>query len=163
MGFNRIPKEENNSNIASTIVDSLEVLFHNIAKKFNGIGLSVSLDELKNNYTEALDMIILQEEDTKDCKYISGEFSINYLDEKSYNCAYELYFEDKDEQYHTLEAKTKPLFSTNLTKELQEDLKNNKEIKFELSEPSAENRKRYEGSKRLKAKESSLNKNSIKQ
>ena len=162
MFFNRKPKEENKDNLAATIVDSLEVLFHNISNKLNGVGLSVSLEELQSNYSEALDMIILREEDTNNCKYISGEFSINYLDEKSYNCAYELYFEDQDGQYHTLEAKTKPLFSTNLTKEFQQELKKEKEIKFELGEPSSENKRKYERAKALKAKESSLNDSKIK-
>ena len=162
MFFNRKPKEENTDNLAATIVDSLEVLFHNISNKLNGVGLSVSLEELQSNYSEALDMIILREEDTNNCKYISGEFRINYLDEKSYNCAYELYFEDQDGQYHTLEAKTKPLFSTNLTKEFQQELKKEKEIKFELGEPSSENKRKYERAKALKAKESSLNDSKIK-
>ena len=162
MFFNRKPKEENTDSLTATIVDSLEVLFHNISNKLNGVGLSVSLEELQSNYSEALDMIILREEDTNNCKYISGEFSINYLDEKSYNCAYELYFEDQDGQYHTLEAKTKPLFSTNLTKEFQQELKKEKEIKFELGEPSSENKRKYERAKALKAKESSLNDSKIK-
>ena len=162
MFFNRKPKEENKDNLADTIVDSLEVLFHNISNKLNGIGLSVSLEELQNNYSEALDMIILREEDTNNCKYISGEFSINYLDEKSYNCAYELYFEDNNGQYHTLEAKTKPLFSSNLTKELQQELKKEKEIKFELGEPSADNRKKYENAKISQSKESKSNNKLVK-
>ena len=125
------------------IFEAAENFFNEVSKQLNRLELSTSLEELIDNCGNALDKIILREEQDKNCSYIGGELKISCLNETNYECAYSLYFENADETVHTLEAKTKPLEIKFLTKSFQQILKKSNVLKFEIDEPSEEARLRY--------------------
>lgn len=125
------------------IYEAAEKFFNEVSKQFNRLDLSTSLEELLNTYGDALDKIILREEQDKKCTYLGGELRISRLDDKNYDCGYALYFEDADESVHTLEAKTKPLEMKFLTEDFQQLLTRDGVLKFEIDEPTEEARLKY--------------------
>lgn len=130
------------------IAETTQNLFHELGQAFSRLKFSVSLEELHDRYDEAVDMIILREEDEKNCDYISGEFKISVVDEENYDCAYSLYFQDGDEEFHTLEAKSQPQKIEFLTKDFQKTLREKSVLKFEIDEPPLGSRVEYD--KRVK-------------
>lgn len=124
-----------NKNTSEEIFDVVKDIFQEVGNRLNSVGFYVSLEELQSRYDDALKKIILNEEREKNCHYISGEFKIFAVDGKNYQCSYELYFEDADESYHSLEAKTVPLDINCLTKDFQAELAKGVMI-FEIDEPN---------------------------
>lgn len=122
-------------------------IFDEVGKKLDSLDLTMSLDELLNTYGENLDKIIIREEQDKKCSFLGGELKISRVDEKHYECAYSLYFEDANESVHALESKSKPLAMKFLTEDLQQRLHKEGTLKFEIDEPTAEARKNYEATK----------------
>ena len=95
------------------------------------IGKNVLLEMLKVVYTKNLDKIILQEEHTNSTKFVGGEFCLNYIDEEHYDCAYKLFFMDKNKQIFEISTKSKPFDSSYLNSTTRDELKAEKTIKFE--------------------------------
>ena len=124
-------KEKNNSELVGSLIN----LFQEVGKHLNRVGLNLSLEELQSRYDDALKQIILAEEKEKNCRYISGEFKISAVDEKSYQCSYALYFEDANESFHVLEAKTKSLDINCLTEDFRQELQQENVLSFEITEP----------------------------
>lgn len=124
-------------------LETAENFFSELGKQLNRLELSTSLEELLNNCGGVLDKIILREEHEKNCSYIGGELKISCVGKENYECSYSLYFEDKDESIHTVEAKTKLLETKHLTKNFQQILNSNRVLKFEINEPSEEARLKH--------------------
>lgn len=122
-------------------------IFSEVEKKIDSLGLTMSFDQLLNIYGDNLDKIIIHEEQNKKCSFIGGELKIFRVDEKNYECAYSLYFEDAGESVHAVESKSKPLEMKFLTEDFQQRLNKEGTLKFEIDEPSAEARKNYEANK----------------
>ncbi|MBO4780542.1 MAG: hypothetical protein J5497_07895 [Selenomonadaceae bacterium] len=99
-------------------------------------------------YSDKLNEIILSQELYKSAIFLNGDFIVEYADEKSYTCAYELYFQDKNDETYKVAAKSKPLDITRLSAEARKDLETNKSIKFEVPAPSEDVRKNYKLVKR---------------
>lgn len=129
-----------NKNTSEEIFDVVKDIFQEVGKQLNRVGFYVSLEELQSRYDDALQEIILNEEREKNCRYISGEFKISAVDEKNYQCSYALYFENADESFHTLEAKTKLLDLNCLTEDFRDELNREGTMAFEIDEPT---RKRH--------------------
>ena len=123
-----------NKNTSEEIFDVVKDIFQEVGNRLNSVGFYVSLEELQSRYDDALKKIILNEEREKNCRYISGEFKISAVDEKNYQCSYALYFEDIDESFHILEAKTVPLDINCLTKDFRDELKREGTLAFEIDE-----------------------------
>lgn len=103
-----------------------------------------NIDDIpKLHYADKITEIILDEELKNESRFLSGDFTIDYVDEKNYTCAYTLYFQDDKNEGYKLEAKTKLLDITKLSEEAIQDLSNNKSIKFEIPVPSKKDRSRY--------------------
>ncbi len=149
MMFNRKNNDEADSfvdkaaNIARRVGDKLQ----DFRKELKQVGLSVSLEELQENYAPMLDMLILREEETRNCRYIGGEFRIALSDEIHYDCAYDFYFEDEDGSFHELSAQTEPLPLDGITDDFRKELEDEKVLCFELGEPSEESRQKYQEQK----------------
>lgn len=124
-----------NKNTSEEIFNVVKDIFQEVGNRLNSVGFYVSLEELQSRYDDALKKIILNEEREKNCRYISGEFKIFAVDEKNYQCSYALYFEDADESFHTLEAKTKQLDLNCLTEDFRDELKREGTLAFEIDEP----------------------------
>lgn len=124
-----------NKNASDEIADIVKNIFQEVSAYLNRVGFYVSLAELQSRYDDALQKIIRNEEREKNCRYISGEFKISTVGEKNYQCSYTLYFEDADERFHTLEAKTAPLDMNCLTEDFRDELKREVTLTFEIDEP----------------------------
>ena len=94
-------------------------------------------------YSDKVNEIILTEELRKAAIFLSGDFIIDYVDEKSYTCSYMLYFQDKSDETYKIAAKSKPLDIARLGSEARKDLETNKSIKFEVPTPNEDVRKNY--------------------
>lgn len=94
-------------------------------------------------YADKLNEIILTQELQKAAIFLNGDFSIDYVDEKSYTCSYELYFQERNDDTYKIAAKSKPLDIMRLSEEARSDLTANKSIKFEVPSPSEDVRKNY--------------------
>lgn len=127
--------------------ETAESIFGEVEKKIDSLNLTMSLDELLSTYGDNLDKIIIREEQDKKCSFLGGELKISRLDEKRYECAYALYFENADESVYAVESKSKPLEMQFLTEDFQKRLNKEGTLKFEINEPSEEARKKYEANK----------------
>lgn len=128
------------------IAATTQNIFHELEKTLSQLKFSVGLEELQERYGEAVDMIILREQDEKHCEFLSGEFKISVVDADHYECSYLLYFQDADEEFHTLEAHSKQLDINFLTKDFQKDLRETGILRFEIDEPSLGIRIKYDKS-----------------
>ena len=95
------------------------------------------------HYADKINEIILNEGLRKASIFLNGDFSIDYVDEKSYTCSYILYFQDKADETYKIAAKSKPLDFARLSAEARKDLETNKSVKFEVPDPPEEVRKNY--------------------
>lgn len=100
------------------------------------------------HYSDKITEIILSESLYKASIFLNGDFSVDYVDDKSYTCSYILYFQDKKDETYKIAAKSKPLDITRLSAEARKDLETNKSIKFEIPDPPEETRKNYKLVKR---------------
>ena len=149
MQFNRKDNENGGffADQAANIAKLIGGVLADFRQKFDQIGLKVGLDEIQENYATMLDMLILREEEEKNCDYLGGEFRIAIVDENTYDCAYTFYFEDSPENFHELSAKTPALPLDGLKEDLRAELQTEQVICFELGEPSEESVKKYQESK----------------
>lgn len=145
MIFNRKEKDE-----GASVIDKVTSAFkyigtslHDIHKRVSKVGFSVSLEDLQDNYATALDMLIIKEEETKNCQYVGGEFRIALIGDGKYDCAYDFYFEDENGSFHELSAHTEPLPLDGLTDDFRKELEDEKVLCFDLGEPSEESRQKY--------------------
>lgn len=100
------------------------------------------------HYSDKITEIILGENLYKAAIFLNGDFSVDYVDDKSYTCSYVLYFQDKKDETYKVAAKSKPLDITRLSEEARKDLVTHKSIKFEIPDPPEETRKNYKFVKR---------------
>lgn len=100
------------------------------------------------HYSNKITEIILNESLYKASIFLNGDFSVDYVDDKSYTCSYVLYFQDKKDETYKVVAKSKPLDITRLSEEARKDLETHKSIKFEIPDPPEETRKNYKLVKR---------------
>ena len=100
------------------------------------------------HYSNKITEIILNESLYKASIFLNGDFSVDYVDDKSYTCSYVLYFQDKKDETYKVAAKSKPLDITRLSTEARKDLEIHKSIKFEIPDPPEETRKNYKLVKR---------------
>lgn len=100
------------------------------------------------HYSNKITEIILNESLYKASIFLNGDFSVDYVDDKSYTCSYVLYFQDKKDETYKVAAKSKPLDITRLSEEARKDLETHKSIKFEIPDPPEETRKNYKLVKR---------------
>ena len=100
------------------------------------------------HYSDKITEIILNESLYKASIFLNGDFSVDYVDDKSYTCSYVLYFQDKKDETYKVAAKSKPLDITRLSEEARKDLETHKSIKFEIPDPPEETRKNYKLVKR---------------
>ena len=100
------------------------------------------------HYSDKITEIILNESLYKASIFLNGDFSVDYVDDKSYTCSYVLYFQDKKNETYKMAAKSKLLDITRLSAEARKDLETHKSIKFEIPDPPEETRKNYKLAKR---------------
>ena len=95
---------------------------------------NMELDELAKIYSEKLDSNI-RDEQNKGLRYVGGTFKISYANERYFNLSYELYFQDKNDEWIKKDAKSKPQKTDYLTDKSLAELRTKKEIAYEIDEP----------------------------
>ena len=98
------------------------------------INPNMELDELAKIYSEKLDGNI-RDEQAKGLKYVGGTFKISYANEKYFNLSYELYFQDKNDEWIKKNAKSNPQKTEYLNEKALSELRSKKEITYEIDEP----------------------------
>ena len=131
------------TNIEEAIVAGKEVLMEIINELIEEFRPTMTLEDLNRVYTKTVDKVILTEEDKGTGKYVGGEFNLDYVSEKSYTVGYKLFFQNEQKKIFELEAKSRELDISKLSQKVRDQLKTEKNIKFEIPEPSQSARDKY--------------------
>ncbi len=135
-------KDINNTNAIDEIIDLLNTDINDLpnvlSQKLDKVLIpKMDLDEIKNIYTAPLDKIIIRHEKETNNHFISGEFKVTYLDEKYYEVAYDLYFQNPNEKWIKMSSKSKPInIERKLKPEAIAELREKKNIVYEINPPS---------------------------
>ena len=97
----------------------------------------MEIDELAKLYSPKLDEIIRKEMANK-LSYVGGTFKIDYLNEKSFELSFELFFQDGEKNWVKKESKSKPQPIEYLSKTAVDELNKEKNISFEIDPPKPE-------------------------
>lgn len=130
-------------NIGETLIAGKEVLMNFINELIEEFRPTMTLEDLQRLYTTTLDEVIFNEEDKSNSRYVGGEFNLNYVGEKSYTVGYRLFFQNEQKKIFELEAKSRELLIAKLSESVREQLKEEKNIKFEIPEPSQSARDKH--------------------
>ena len=103
----------------------------------------VTINDIVKIYSDKINETALNEEIGSATIFVGGEFSIDYVDEKSYTCSYKLFFQDKNAETYEIKAGSKPLDIQRLKKEALQELTEQKNIKFDIPELTEEVRGTY--------------------
>ena len=122
--------------VGEAIVAGKEVLMNMINELIEEFRPTMTLEDLQRVYTKTVDEVIFKEEDKSNSRYVGGEFNLDYVGEKSYTVGYRLFFQNEQKKFFELEAKSRELSISKLSEKVREQLKAEKNIKFEIPEPS---------------------------
>lgn len=103
----------------------------------------VKIEDIVKIYSDKINDTALNEELIGATIFVGGEFSIDYVDERSYTCSYNLFFQDKNGETYSVKAGSKPLDIQRLKTEAAKELTEQKNIKFEIPELTEAVRKSY--------------------
>lgn len=129
--------------VTEAIVAGKDVLMNMINELLEEIRPTMSLEDIQIVYTKTVDKLIFHEEDTSKSKYIGGEFNLDYVSDKAYTCGYKLFFQDEKKKIYTLEAKSKEISMLKLSTSVREQIRTDKNIKFEIQKPDDKARALY--------------------
>jgi hypothetical protein len=142
---NRKNSENNVINDIKDILFKVDILDINdlsnvLSKELDKLLPKMDLDEIKNIYTASLDKIIIRYEKETNNRFISGEFKVLYLDNSSYEVAYDLYFQNQNEKWIRMSSKSNPLScERKLKPEAIAELREKKTIVYEINPPHKNN------------------------
>lgn len=94
----------------------------------------MEIDELAKLYSAKLDEII-RKEIGNNLSYVGGTFNLSYLDEKSFELSFELFFQDAEKDWVKKESKSTPQPISYLTDNAVKELRTEKVISFEVDQP----------------------------
>ena len=130
-------------NVGEAIATGKEVLMNVINELIEEFRPTMTLEDLQRVYMKTVDDVILREEDKSNSKYVGGEFNLDCVSEKSYTVGYRLFFRNEQKKISELEAKSRELDISKLSQKVREQLRADKNIKFEIPEPNQSARDRY--------------------
>ena len=130
-------------NVGEAITAGKEVLMNVINELIEEFRPTMTLEDLQRVYMKTVDEVILREEDESNSKYVGGEFNLNCVCEKGYTIGYRLFFRNEQKKISELEAKSRELDISKLSQKVREQLRADKNIKFEIPEPSQSARDKY--------------------
>ena len=131
-------------NVGEVISAGKEVLMNMINELIEELRPTMMLEDLQRVYTKTIDEVIFNEEDKSNSRYVGGEFNLDYVSDRSYTVGYKLFFQDSQKKIFELEAKSRELSVAKLSNKVREQLKAEKNIKFEIPEPSQSARDRHD-------------------
>ena len=94
----------------------------------------MEIDELAKLYSAKLDEII-RKEIGNNLSYVGGTFNLSYLDEKSFELSFELFFQDAEKDWVKKESTSTPQPISYLTDNAVKELRTEKVISFEVDPP----------------------------
>lgn len=130
-------------NVGEAIAAGKEVLMNMINELIEEFRPTMTLEDLQRVYTKTVDEVILREEDKSNSRYVGGEFNLDCVNERSYTVSYRLFFRNEQKKIFELEARSRELDISKLSLIVREQLKADKNIKFEIPEPSASVRDKH--------------------
>ena len=130
--------------VGEAITAGKEVLMNMINELIEELRPTMMLEDLQRVYTKTIDEVIFNEEDKSNSRYVGGEFNLDYVSDRSYTVGYKLFFQDSQKKIFELEAKSRELSVAKLSNKVREQLKAEKNIKFEIPEPSQSARDRHD-------------------
>ena len=130
-------------NVGEAIAAGKEVLMNVINELIEEFRPTMTLEDLQRVYTKTIDEVIMREEDKSNSEYIGGEFNLDCVSEKGYTVGYRLFFRNEEKKIFELAAKSRELDVSKLSSEVREQLKTDRNIKFEIPEPSASVRDKH--------------------
>ena len=129
--------------VGEAIIAGKEVLMNMINELIEEFRPTMTLEDLQRVYTKTVDEVIFKEEDKSNSRYVGGEFNLDYVSEKGYTVGYKLFFQNEQKKIFELEAKSRELSISKLSAKVREQLAAEKNIKFEIPEPSQSARDKY--------------------
>lgn len=133
----------NVSSVGEALTAGKEVLMEMINELIEEFRPTMTLEDLQRVYTKTIDTVIFKEEDESNSRYVGGEFNLDYVSDKAYTCGYKLFFQDTHKKIFELEAKSRELNISKLSAKVREQLKAEKNIKFEVPGPSESARNKH--------------------
>lgn len=130
-------------NVGKAIAAGKEVLMNMINELIEEFRPTMTLEDLQRVYTKTVDEVILREEDKSNSRYVGGEFNLDCVNERSYTVGYRLFFRNEQKKIFEIEARSHELDISRLSLVVREQLKADKNIKFEIPEPSASVRDKH--------------------
>ena len=138
--------------VGEAIIAGKDVLKNMINELIEAISPTMSLEDLQRVYGKMIDKVIFHEEDKSKTHYVGGEFNIDYVSDKAYTFGYKLFFIDEQKKIFSLEAKSNELNASKLSSAIREQIKTDKNIKFEIPEPDEKARESYNREKSARVK-----------
>lgn len=129
--------------VGEAILVGKEVLITMINELIEEFRPTMSLEDLQRVYMKTIDEVIFKEEDKSNSRYIGGEFNLDYVSEKGYTVGYRLFFQNEQKKIFELGAKSREISISKLSATVREQLKAEKNIKFEIPEPSQSARDKH--------------------
>ena len=129
--------------VGEAIIAGKEVLMNMINELIEEFRPTMTLEDLQRVYTKTVDEVIFKEEDKSNSRYVGGEFNLDYVSEKGYTVSYKLFFQNEQKKIFELEAKSRELSISKLSAKVREQLAAEKNIKFEIPEPSQSARDKH--------------------
>ena len=129
--------------VGEAIAAGKEVLMNMINELIEEFRPTMTLEDLQRVYSKSIDEVIFNEEDKGESNYVGGEFNLDYVSEKSYTVGYRLFFRNKQKKIFELEAKSREISISKLSANVREQLAKEKNIKFEIPEPSQSARDKH--------------------
>ena len=136
--------------VTDAIIAGKDVLIDMVNELVEAFRPTMSLDDIQRVYTKTVDKVIFHEEDKSHSHYIGGEFNLDYVSDNAYTCGYKLFFQDEQKKIFALESKSKEISMLKLSNDIREQLKTDKNIKFEIPEPDEKARELYNREKLAK-------------
>ena len=137
--------------VGEAIIAGKEVLMNMINELIEEFRPTMTLEDLQLVYMKTVDEVILQEEDKSNTKYVGGEFNLDYVSDRAYTCGYRLFFQNEQKKIFELAAKSREISLMKLSAKVREQLKADKNIKFEIPEPDKKVRDKYNSKNLRKA------------
>lgn len=134
---------KNSITVSEALVAGKEVLMNVINELIEEFRPTMTIEDLQRVYTKTVDDVILKEEDKSNSKYVGGEFNLDCVSEKSYTVGYRLFFRNEQKKIFELEAKSRELDISKLSQKVREQLRADKNIKFEIPEPNQSTRDKH--------------------
>lgn len=135
--------DKNGISVGEAITAGKEVLMNMINELIEEFRPTMTLEDLQRVYTKTIDKVIFNEEDKSGTKYVGGEFNLDYVGEKSYTVGYRLFFQNEQKKIFEIEAKSREISIAKLSSKVREQLKEEKNIKFEIPEPTQSARDKH--------------------